>query len=220
MKPLNKKERNKAILKVTGLFLITFIIAILVGFTTMNTATLSDKKSNAELKKLKDNLKFQEEIFGPNVNQATGLLTKLPKYKEEGENKEVLNQDIAALLSKTKNEIAPEETWETTMYKDVIQSLSNLQLAYNDQISLLEDLGQSGEVSKKLQECMAEKNQLQNQLNMIQASGGGGGGGGGGGSNAAVAQLEKDLKDTQQKLRQCNLENRALKQEVEKMRSR
>lgn len=178
MKPLNKKERNKAILKVTGLFLITFIIAILVGFTTMNTATLSDKKSNAELKKLKDNLKFQEEIFGPNVNQATGLLTKLPKYKEEGENKEVLNQDIAALLSKTKNEIAPEETWETTMYKDVIQSLSNLQLAYNDQISLLEDLGQSGEVSKKLQECMAEKNQLQNQLNMIQASGGGGGGGG------------------------------------------
>lgn len=220
MKPLNKKERNKAILKVTGLFLITFIIAILVGFTTMNTATLSDKKSNTELKKLKDNLKFQEEIFGPNVNQATGLLTKLPKYKEEGENKEVLNQDIAALLSKTKNEIAPEETWETTMYKDVIQSLSNLQLAYNDQISLLEDLGQSGEVSKKLQECMAEKNQLQNQLNMIQASGGGGGGGGGGGSNAAVAQLEKDLKDTQQKLRQCNLENRALKQEVEKMRSR
>ncbi|NLB25227.1 MAG: hypothetical protein GX820_00890 [Bacteroidales bacterium] len=219
MKPLNKKERNKAILKVTGLFLITFIIAILVGFTTMNTATLSDKKSNTELKKLKDNLKFQEEIFGPNVNQATGLLTKLPKYKEEGENKEVLNQDIAALLSKTKNEIAPEETWETTMYKDVIQSLSNLQLAYNDQISLLEDLGQSGEVSKKLQECMAEKNQLQNQLNMIQASGGGGGGGGGG-SNAAVAQLEKDLKDTQQKLRQCNLENRALKQEVEKMRSR
>lgn len=216
MKPLNKKERNKAILKVTGLFLITFIIAILVGFTTMNTATLSDKKSNTELKKLKDNLKFQEEIFGPNVNQATGLLTKLPKYKEEGENKEVLNQDIAALLSKTKNEIAPEETWETTMYKDVIQSLSNLQLAYNDQISLLEDLGQSGEVSKKLQECMAEKNQLQNQLNMIQASGGGGGGG----SNAAVAQLEKDLKDTQQKLRQCNLENRALKQEVEKMRSR
>src|SRR5690554_2849263 len=109
MKPLNKKERNKAILKVTGLFLITFIIAILVGFTTMNTATLSDKKSNTELKKLKDNLKFQEEIFGPNVNQATGLLTKLPKYKEEGENKEVLNQDIAALLSKTKNEIAPEE---------------------------------------------------------------------------------------------------------------
>jgi predicted DNA-binding protein YlxM (UPF0122 family) len=214
MKPLNRKERNKALLKVTGLFLLTFIIAIIVGFTTMNTGRLSDKKSNAELERLKTNLKFQEEIFAPNVNQATGLLTKLPKYKEEGENKEVLNQDIAALLSRTKNEIAPEETWETTMYKDVIQTLSNLQLAYNDKLNLMEDLGDSDQMSKKLQECINEKTQLQNQLNMLQAAGGGGGGG------AATAQLEKDLKDAQQKLRQCNLENRALKQEIEKIRSR
>jgi predicted DNA-binding protein YlxM (UPF0122 family) len=179
----------------------------------MNTGKLSDKKSNTELKKLKNNLKFQEEIFAPNVNQASGLLTKLPKYKEEGENKEVLNQDIAALLSKTKNEIAGEETWETTMYKDVIQALSNLQLAYNDKLNLMEDLGESDEVSKKLQECINEKTQLQNQLNMLQAGGGGGGGG-------ATAQLEKDLKDAMQKLRQCNLENRALKQEIEKIRGR
>ena len=213
MKPLNRKERNKALLKVTGLFLLTFIIAIIVGFTTMNTGKLSDKKSNTELKKLKNNLKFQEEIFAPNVNQASGLLTKLPKYKEEGENKEVLNQDIAALLSKTKNEIAGEETWETTMYKDVIQALSNLQLAYNDKLNLMEDLGESDEVSKKLQECINEKTQLQNQLNMLQAGGGGGGGG-------ATAQLEKDLKDAMQKLRQCNLENRALKQEIDKIRGR
>jgi hypothetical protein len=217
MKPLNSKERNKAFLKVVGLFLISFIIAILVGFTTMNTGRLSDKQSTSELQKLKDNLKFQEEIFAPNVNEATILLAKLPKYKEEGENKEVLNQDIAALVSKTKNEIAEEESWETAMYKNVMQTLSDLQLAYNDKLNLMEDLGESDEMSKKLQECVNERNQLQNQLNMLQAAGGGGGGGGGG---AATAQLEKDLKDAQQKLRQCNLENRALKQEIEKMRGR
>jgi len=213
MKALNSKERNKAFIKVVGLFIISFIIAILVGFTTMNTGRLADKQSSSELQKLKDHLKFQEEIFAPNVNEASGLLTKLPKYKEEGENKEVLNQDIAALLSKTKNEIAPEETWETVMYKDVIQALSNLQLAYNDKLNLIEDLGESDEMSQKLQECMNERNQLQNQLNMLQAGGGGGGG-------AATAQLEKDLKDAQQKLRQCSLENRALKQEIEKIRGR
>jgi hypothetical protein len=215
MKPLNNKERNKAFLKVVGLFLISFIIAILVGFTTMNTGRLADKQSSSELQKLKNHLKFQEEIFAPNVNEATLLLTKLPKYKEEGENKEVLNQDIAALVSKTKNEIAEEESWETTMYKDIIQALSDLQLAYNDKLSLMEDLGETDEMSQKLQECITERNQLQNQLNMLQAGGGGGGGGG-----AATAQLEKDLKDTQQKLRQCNLENRALKQEIEKIRNR
>jgi len=213
MKALNSKERNKAFIKVVGLFIISFIIAILVGFTTMNTGRLADKQSSSELQKLKDHLKFQEEIFAPNVNEASGLLTKLPKYKEEGENKEVLNQDIAALLSKTKNEIAREETWETVMYKDVIQALSNLQLAYNDKLNLIEDLGESDEMSQKLQECMNERNQLQNQLNMLQAGGGGGGG-------AATAQLEKDLKDAQQKLRQCSLENRALKQEIEKIRGR
>jgi hypothetical protein len=214
MKALNIKERNKAFIKVVGLFIISFVIAILVGFTTMNTGRLADKQSSSELQKLKDHLKFQEEIFAPNVNEASGLLTKLPKYKEEGENKEVLNQDIAALLSKTKNEISPEESWETVMYKDVIQALSNLQLAYNDKLSLIEDLGESDEMSQKLQECINERNQLQNQLNMLQAGGGGGGGG------AATAQLEKDLKDAQQKLRQCSLENRALKQEIEKIRGR
>ena len=216
MKPLNNKERNRAFLKVVGLFLISFVIAILVGFTTMNTGRLADKQSSSELQKLKNHLKFQEEIFAPNVNEATSLLAKLPKYKEEGENKEVLNQDIAALVSKTKNEIAEEESWETTMYKDVIQTLSDLQLAYNDKLNLMEDLGESDEMSQKLQECINEKTQLQNQLNMLQAAGGGGGGGGGG----ATAQLEKDLKDAQQKLRQCNLENRALKQEIEKIRGR
>jgi len=217
MKPLNKKERNKAFLKVVGLFLISFIIAIVLGFTTMNTGKLSDKKSNAELKKLKDHLKFQEEVFAPNVGKSTELLAKLPVYKEEGENKEVLNQDIAALLSKTKNQIVEdeeeneEESWETKMYKNVIQVLSDLQLAYNEQIDLREEIGDSDETARKLQNCIAERNQLQNQVNSLQAGGGGG---------ADCGQIEKDLKDAQHKLRQCNLENRALKQEIEKIRNR
>ena len=214
MKPLNSKERNKAFLKVVGLFIISFIIAIVVGFTTMNTGRLADKQSTSELQKLKNHLQFQEEIFAPNVNKSAALLAKLPKYKQEGENNEVLNQDIAALVSKTKNEIKDEESWETTMYKDVIKTLSDLQLAYNEQINLLEQIGDSDETGKKLQECINEKTMLQNQLNLLQAGGGGGGGG------AACEQCEKNLKDVQQKLRQCSLENRALKQEIEKIRGR
>jgi hypothetical protein len=211
MKPLNKKERNKAFFKVVGLFLISFIIALLVGFTTMNTGSLADKQSRSELQKIKDHLKFQEEIFAPNVNEATLLLEKLPNYKDEGENKEVLNQDIAALVSKTKNEIAEEESWETTMYKNVIQALSDLQLAYNEQISLREEIGDSDEATQRLQDCINERNQLQNQVNTLKAGGGGG---------ADCAQCEKNLKDAQQKLRQCNLENKALKQEIERIRNR
>ncbi|MFW5822029.1 MAG: type VI secretion system TssO [Tangfeifania sp.] len=213
MKPLNKKERNKAFFKVVGLFLISFIIALILGFTTMNYGTVSEQQTKNELEKLKAHLKFQEEIFAPNVGETTNLLSKIPTYKEDGENIEVLNQDIGAILSQTKNQAVEDESWESVMYKDVINALSDLQLAYNEQMKLREQMGDSDEMGEQLQQCITEKNQLQNQVNMLQASGGGGGG-------ADTEELQKELNDTQQKLRQCNLENRALKQEIEKIRNR
>lgn len=215
MKPLNNKERNKAFLKVTGLFLTSFIIAIILGFTTLNTGKLSEQQSKSELDKLKSDLKFQKEVFAPNVGETTTLLSKVPKAKETGENLEVLNQDIAALLSRTKNQVKDEETWETGMYKNVIQVLSDLQLAYNDHIKLSEQLGDASSAGQKLQEITLDRDRLMAQLNMLQAGGGGGGSGGGG-----DAQMEKKLKDLQQQLNRCNLENRALKQEIDKFRNR
>lgn len=215
MKPLNNKERNKAFLKVTGLFLTSFIIAIILGFTTLNTGKLSEQQSKSELDKLKSDLKFQKEVFAPNVDETTTLLSKVPKAKETGENLEVLNQDIAALLSRTKNQVKDEETWETGMYKNVIQVLSDLQLAYNDHLKLSEQLGDASSAGQKLQEITLDRDRLMAQLNMLQAGGGGGGGGGGG-----DAQMEKKLKDLQQQLNRCNLENRALKQEIDKFRNR
>lgn len=215
MKPLNNKERNKAFFQVTGLFLIAFVIALVLGFTTMNMGSVSEKSSRIELERLKKHLQFQEEVFAPNVEEATQMISKIPNYKEEGENIQVLNQDIGAVLSQTKNQVVEDDSWETKMYQDVIKALSDLQLAYNEQLDLKEEMGDSDETSQKLQECIAERNRLQTQVNMLQSSGGGGGGGGGN-----EEQLQKDLKDAQQKLRQCNLENRALKQEIEKIRNR
>jgi len=214
MKPLNKKERSKAFIKVVGLFLLSFVIAILLGFSTMNMGKLSEQKSNAELERLKNNLKFQEEVFAPNVEETSGMLSKIPTANETGENLEVLNQDIAALLSRTKNQVKEDEPWESKMYKDVIQALSDLQLAYNNQVKLKAQMGDSDDLGQKLQACITERDRLQTQLSMLQAGGGGGGGG------ADVAKLEKDLKDTRAQLDRCNLENRALKQEIEKVRNR
>jgi len=214
MKPLNKKERNKAFYKVVGLFLISFIIAIILGFTTMNVGRLSEQKMNTELTKLKDHLKFQEEVFAPNVGRTTGLLSKIPTYREEGENLEVLNQDIGAMLSQTKNQIEEDESWESEMYENVIQALSDLQIAYNEQMKLKEQMGSSDEVEQKLQVCITERDRLQNQLNILQAAGGGGGG------DADCSQIEKELKQVRQQLNTCNLENKALRQEIERIRNR
>ena len=209
MKALNNKERNRAFYKVVGFFLVSFIIAMILGFTTMNMGSLSDRKAKSELADIKAQLKFQEETFAPNVAKTTEMLAKLPTAEQSGENIEVLNQDIGALLSQTKNKIIDSESWESIMYKEVIQALSDLQLAYNEQIDLKDQVGDSGEASKKLQQCINEKNQLQNQLSILQASGGGG----------SDADCQKELKDVQKRLNQCNLENRALKKEIEKFRN-
>lgn len=215
MKPLNNKERNKAFYKVVGLFLLSFVIALILGFVTMNVSKISDHNSKSELENLKNNLKFQEEVFAPNVGKTAGLLAKIPSYKEQGENIQVLNQDIGALLSGTKNQVVEDESWESRMYKDVIKALSDLQLAYNSKLELVGQLGDSDEIAKKLQGCIAEKTLLQNQITMLQAAGAGAGGGGGGGG-ADCAKCEKDLKDAQNKLRACTTENKALRSQIEK----
>lgn len=215
MKPQNSKERNKAFIKVVGLFVISFVIAVFLGFTTMNIPRLSDSNTQDELDKLREHLKFQEEIFAPNVGEVKDMISKIPNYKDEGQNIEVLNQDIGSLLSQTKNQVTDDESWETNMYKDVVEVLSNLQVAYNDKIKMMDELGDSDETSQELQDCINERNSLQTQVNLLQSRGGGGGG-----SDSNSQKLQENLKDLQQKLDQCNLENRALKQEIEKIRNR
>jgi hypothetical protein len=42
MKPLNSRERAKAFYKVAGLFVICFVLAILLGFATMNANKVTD----------------------------------------------------------------------------------------------------------------------------------------------------------------------------------
>jgi len=78
MKPINKKERSKAFYKVVGLFLFSFAIAMILGFTTMNINKLSDSKSSNELENLQSQLKFQEEVFAPTIDEVTILLDKVP----------------------------------------------------------------------------------------------------------------------------------------------
>ncbi len=214
MKPLNKRERNKAFFKVVGLFLISFVIAIFLGFTTMNIPKLSDSNTKGELEKIKQHLKFQEEVFAPNVGEVKVMLSRIPNYKEEGQNIEVLNQDIGSLLSQTKNQVTDDETWETQMYNNVVEVLSELQIAYNEKIKMMDELGDSDEISKELQDCINERNRLQSQVNLLQSRGGENS------SDSNSQELQENLNDLQQKLNQCNLENRALKQEIEKIRNR
>jgi len=190
---------------------------MILGFTTMNIPRLSDTKSNKDLENLKNQLKFQEEVFAPNVDEVTVLMAKVPVYKEQGENIEILHQDIAAKLSTTKNQVEGDESWESKLYMNVIKTYSDLQVAYKELLSIKEQLADcqssSSGAGDQVTRLMAEKTQLQGELDRLKAAGAGGGGGGGN-----TAELEKKLKDTEQKLRDCNLETTALRREIEKLK--
>jgi|WetSurMetagenome_2_1015567.scaffolds.fasta_scaffold255728_2 hypothetical protein len=219
MKPINKKERAKAFNKVIGIFVICFILALLVGFTTMNVNKLADSKSVSELSKLKASLKFEEETFAPNIDQATKIMAKIPKAKESAENPDLLNAQVADLMSATKGKVTPEESWQSVMYQNVITIYSDLQLAYKDNAKLQEKLDDCTNSTtgsdKDLQRCLDEKRDLQNQLNMQKLAGNSGGGGGGGNT----AELEKNLKTCNDQVRQLKLENKSLLTELKKLKN-
>ena len=220
MKPLNQKERTKAYQKVVGLFVLCFALAMVLGFTTMNVNKLTDTKTKSDLQRLQSQLKFQQEVFAPNVEDAGKNLAKVPVYREQGENVEVLNSNIASVLSQTMNQVPNDESWESNMYKNILKVYSDLQLSLKDQLRMKDELdilkNSSQGSDKELQRCLEEKRDLQNEITMLKLAGGSGGGGGGG--NAA--QLEKDLVKAKKDLADCNRINTALRSEIDKLRNR
>jgi hypothetical protein len=218
MKPLNQKERTKAYQKVVGLFVLCFALAMVLGFTTMNVNKLTDTKTKTDLQRLQSQLKFQQEVFAPNVEDAGKNLAKVPAYRELGENVEVLNSNIASILSQTINQVPNEDSWESNMYKNILKIYSDLQLSYKDQLRMKDELdilkNSTQGSDKELQRCLEEKRNLQNEINLLKLAGGGGGGGGN------TAQLEKDLVKAKKDLEDCNRINNALRSEIDKLRSR
>jgi hypothetical protein len=223
MKPTNKKERANAYKKVAGVFIVTFALAMFLGFTTMNVNKLTDSKTKSDLQAVQDQLKFQKEVFAPNVEQMTKTLAKVPVFREQGENIDVLNSNIATLIGQTLNSVKDDESWESKMYKDVLKVYSSLQLSYKDQLKMKDELdswkNSTQGSDKDLQRCLDEKRSLQSELNMLKIAGGSpSASSGGGGGNTAL--LEGEVRKAKKDLDDCRKVNNALKSEVDKLRNR
>lgn len=210
MKPLNARKRNRALLKVVGFFLVAFIVALLLSFMTMKTPQLSDKRCQKELLEVRENLKFQRDVITPNVNVTRGLLNKIPNHSQLGENLEVLNSDIAMIISDLNSEIQKLHTPDTVLYKDVIQVLSNLQIAYNRQLDLGETASDAIELTTELQLCKAENKQLEDQVRSLQANASKG---------TDCSQYIEQLTKSDKRVSQLELENQVLKKEIDKLRN-
>jgi hypothetical protein len=203
MKPLNKKERNKAFFRVIVFFSLAFVIAILLAFTTMSASQLSNAKSHRELEKIRASLDFQRVVFTPAVKEVNTMLAEIPEYEKQNENIDVLNSDIGNLLSNTKDKIQDVDSQDTVLYKEIIKSLSDLQIAYNKQLDLGESASGLIELRSELQMCRAEYEQLKKESrNSTDCSG-------------YIQQVKQGI----QKLAELDLENRALQSEIERLRN-
>jgi hypothetical protein len=209
MKPLNQKERMKAYQKVVGLFILSFALAMVLGFTTMNVNKLTETKTKADLEKLQEQQKFQRDVFAPNIEEATKILVKVPVYRQEGENIEVLNSNIASLLSQTKNQVKDDGGWESGMYLNVLKVYSDLQLSYREQLRLEDELGGSRSNTqgsdRDLQRCLDERRNLQSELTVIRADN---------------RDLESRMRNSQKELDDCNQINKVLRDENTRLRRR
>jgi hypothetical protein len=147
MKPINSKERSKALLKVTGLFLLCFILAMLLGFSTMNANKVTDYTCRKQLEELNNDLKFLNTVFEPNIDEATRNLQDLPNYKERQKTPADIETSIKIALGNIKKDWI-EDDQQYNMYKNIVDTYFALESAYLDKFKLEEQLEQKERVTQ------------------------------------------------------------------------
>jgi len=147
MKPNNSKERSKALLKVTGLFLLCFILAMLLGFSTMNANKVTDYTCRKQLEELNNDLKFLNTVFKPNIDEATRNLQDLPNYKEKQKTPADIETSIKIALGNIKKDWI-EDDQQYNMYKNIVDIYFALESAYLDKFKLEEQLEQKERVTQ------------------------------------------------------------------------
>jgi hypothetical protein len=217
MKPLNSKERAKAFYKVTGLFVFCFVLAMLLGFSTMKEKNVTDYTSRKQLEALKNNLIFQEQVFQPNIEDATRKLKDLPNSKASQLSPANIATSIDASLGNIKKEwIVNEKDQQYIMYKNIVDIYFALEAAYLAKFKLEEQLeakennvktGSSDlqRVIDQRDEFGQENKSLKSEKEILSSN---------------IVNLQKRLKNSRDSLRSCSDQNKGYKQQIDKLRGK
>lgn len=168
MKPLNSNERTRAYYKVIGWFAFCFVLAMLLGYCTMNVNNYTDFESRKKLESLKSDLTFLEKVFQPNIEDATRKLDDLPKYKE----KNLILDDVATSINVSLENIKKE--WKVDekdplyiMYKNIVDVYFALKSTYVNKFKLEEQLEAKESVVKSgsgdLQRVISRRDELERE---------------------------------------------------------
>ena len=174
MKPLNSKERTRAYYKVIGLFMVCFVLAMFLGFSTMNANKVADYACRKQLEVLKNNLQFQETVFQPNIDGATKKLKDLSNYKEKTLDPNATKSDIETSLKKIMSEWkVDEEDQQYLMYKNIVDIYFALESAYDSKFKLEEQLarkeGDVKTVDSDLQRVIDRRDELERENRILKS---------------------------------------------------
>lgn len=222
MKPLNSNERAKAFYKVTGLFVVCFILAMLLGFSTMNVNKVTDYACKKQVEELKSGLQFQETVFQPNIDNATKKLKDLSAYKEKSLDPNATKSDIETSLKKIMSEWKVDETDQRyIMYKNITDMYFALESAYDSKFKLEEQLarkeGDVKTVDSDLQRVIDRRDELERENKFLKSDKGDLV------SNFEKAQsqsdrLQRQLKNCRDSLRYFLDINKGLRDEINKLK--
>ncbi|GEM_PF-385715 len=220
MKPLNSNERAIAFYKVIVSFVICFVLAMVLGFSTMNVNKVMDYASRKQLEGLKNNLTFQEKIFRPNIDDATRKLNDLANYKTKVLDLNATKGDIETSLKKIMSEWkVNEKDQQYIMYKNIVDTYFALESAYDakfkleDQLEAKENVVKVGsgdlqhtkdlrdELEKANTSLKSEKDILSNNVSNLQGQ---------------VTRLQNQLDSCRNSLRNYRDINKALEQQIKK----
>jgi chromosome segregation ATPase len=222
MEPLNSQERARAYYKVTGFFVVCFILAILLGFSTMNVNKVMDYASRNQLEKLKNDLAFQENLFQPNIEDATKNLKELPNYKTKALDLNATKGDIETSLKKIMSGWKVDETDQKyMMYKNIVDIYFALESAYDNNFKLEDRLeskeGDVKTVDGDLQRVIDRRDELERENKMLKSDKGD--------IASSINKLQNQADVLQRQLLKCRDslrfyldENRMQKAEINKLK--
>lgn len=201
-------------LKVTGLFLACFILAMFLGFSTMNANKITESNCRKQLEKINKELIFLNNVFIPNIDEATKQLQDLPNYKERQKTPADIETSVKVAIENIKKDwVETDEHY--LMYKNIVDTYFALQSAYLDKFRLEEELDQKqrvsqnadGELNRELRvrdgfanENASLKIELKNLSDDIKKQ------------QLLAESKQRELKSCRDSLRQCLRENRAYRQ--------
>lgn len=141
MKPINKSERNKAIIKFFLLLSIFVALVIMVIFFDFKVPSVENKYLHSQMKKT-EKLMDIEEDFAEKMDRVKALIDTMD---QPGVNSEYIEQLISTQLADMQTSLPSDSTFRHDMYTNVIQTYLELK---NAKSSLME----LSDVQKELEE--------------------------------------------------------------------